>query len=104
MESKNIDKENKYLRAKEQVEQIKKFYTSLFFYVIFIAGLAGLNYYTNELRYPWFLWAAAGWGIGLIFQAAKAFKWNPFLGKNWEERKLKEFMEKDEDITNNRWQ
>ena len=38
----------------------------------------------------WFLWAAFGWGIGLIFQAAKAFNWAPFMNKNWEEKKIKE--------------
>lgn len=86
-------KDNKYYRAKERVAEIKKFYTSLMMYVIFISFLAALNYYTNQLRYAWFLWAAFGWGIGLVFQAAKAFEWNPFMGKGWEERKMREFME-----------
>lgn len=92
----NQQQQNKYFRAKERVQNIKKFYTSLLGYVIFICLLAGLNYYVNELSYPWFLWAAFGWGIGLIFQAAKAYQWSPFMGKNWEERKLKEFMEEEE--------
>ena len=96
------DKENRYLRAKDQVAEIKKFYTSLFFYIVFIGFLAGLNYYTNEFRYMWFLWAALGWGIGLVFQAFKAFRWAPFMNKDWEERKIKELMEEDEEI-NNRW-
>jgi hypothetical protein len=100
MDFNNQDKENKYLRAKERVEGIKKFYTSLIMFVVFISFLAALNYYTNEWRYMWFLWAAFGWGIGLFFQAVKAFRWNPFLGKNWEERKMKEFMD---DENNNQW-
>ena len=103
MDFKNTDKENKYLRAKERVAEIKKFYTSLFFYIVFIAFLAGLNYYTNEWRYMWFLWAALGWGIGLIFQAAKAFNWNPFINKDWEERKIKELMDKDDEPSKDRW-
>ncbi|MCH9660184.1 MAG: 2TM domain-containing protein [Bacteroidetes bacterium] len=92
-------KENKYLRAKEQVAEIKKFYTSLLFYIVFICFLGGLNYYTNEWRYMWFLWAAFGWGIGLVFQAAKAYKWTPFMNKNWEERKIKELMDEEEQNT-----
>lgn len=102
----NFDKETKYQKAKERVAAIKKFYTSLFMYVIFIGFLAGLNYYTNQLRYAWFLWAAFGWGIGLFFQAAKAFQWNPFLGKNWEERKMKELLDKEDETrtnSNTRW-
>ncbi len=95
------DKENKYYRAKERVECIKKFYTSLLSYVFVISLLAAVNYYTNEWRYAWFLWAAFGWGIGLIFQGIKAFGYNPFLGKDWEERKIKEFMNEDKNIE--RW-
>ncbi len=92
----NTDKQNRYLRAKERVAEIKKFYTSLIGYIVFISLLAAVNYYTNEWRYMWFLWAAFGWGIGIVFQAAKAYQWSPFMGKNWEERKLKEFMEEED--------
>ena len=88
--------ENKYYRAKERVESIKKFYTGLLSYLFFISLLAGINYWTDEWRYPWFLWAAFGWGIGLIFQAIKTFSLNPFFGRDWEERKIKEYMEEDE--------
>lgn len=92
----NTEKQNRYLRAKERVAEIKKFYTGLIGYVIVISMLGALNYYVNEWRYMWFLWAAFGWGIGLVFQAAKAYQWSPFMGKNWEERKLKEFMEEED--------
>ena len=103
MDFRNSDRENKYMRAKDRVAEIKKFYTGLVFYVIFIGFLAGLNYYTNEWRYMWFLWAALGWGIGIVFQAAKAFNWAPFMNKDWEERKIKEFMENDEPNSKDRW-
>ena len=99
----NESRENRYLRAKERVAEMKKFYTSLVFYIVFMFFLGWLNYYTNQWRYMWFLWAAFGWGIGIVFQAAKAFNWTPFMNKNWEERKIKELMDKEEDVTNNRW-
>lgn len=95
-------KDQKYLKAKKRVEDMKKFYTNIMMYVFFICGLAGLNYYVNGLRNPWFLWAAFGWGIGLFFQAIKVFSWTPFMGKNWEERKMKKFME-EEETHQNRW-
>ena len=97
----NLERENKYYRAKARVEAIKKFYLSLMSYFVFIGFLAGLNYYINQWSYPWFLWAAFGWGIGLVFQAVKVFGLSPFFGKNWEDRKIKEFMREDERI--NRW-
>ena len=97
------NRENSYLRAKERVAEMKKFYSNLMFYIIFIGFLAGLNYYTNEWRYMWFLWAALGWCIGLIFQAIKAFNWTPFMNKEWEERKIKEFMDREDSSSNQRW-
>ncbi|MEQ8219654.1 MAG: 2TM domain-containing protein [Arenibacter sp.] len=97
----NLDKESKYIRAKGRVFAIKKFYMSLMSYFVFIGFLAALNHWTNQWRYPWFLWAAFGWGIGLVFHAVKVFGLNPFFGKNWEERKIKEYMQEDE--SENRW-
>jgi len=88
--------ESKYIRAKERVEELKKFYGNLTSYAIVITGLAILNYYIDGWRYMWFLWAAFGWGIGLFFHAINTFRWNPFFGKDWENRKIKELMSKDE--------
>ncbi len=99
----NLDKESKYLRAKERVEIIKKFYSNLMSYIIFISFLAGLNYYVNQWRSPWFLWATFGWGIGIIFHAIKAFNWVPFMNRDWEDRKIKEFMNEDEQNSTNQW-
>ena len=92
----------KYLRAKERVDELKKFYGNLTSYVLVITGLAILNYYTNGWSYMWFLWAAFGWGIGLIFHAIGTFNLNPFFGKGWEKRKIKELMDKDEN--QRKWQ
>jgi uncharacterized membrane protein len=98
----DINKENKYFKAKERVEELKKFYGNLVSYVIVISGLAVINYWTDGWNYMWFLWAAFGWGIGLFFHAINTFNLNPFLGKDWEQRKIREFMEEDEQKT--RWE
>ena len=103
----NLNTENKYMRAKKRVDELKKFYSNLTSYVVVITMLAIINYWTNEWRYAWFLWAAFGWGIGLAFHAAKAFQWNPVFNEGWEERKIKEFMEEEEKgttETNKRWE
>ena len=104
MDFNSLEQENKYLKAKDKVKEIKKFYTNIIFYVVFIGFLALLNYYTSGFENMWFLWAALGWGIGIIFQAIKVFDWVPFANKKWEERKINELMEKDEEeYKNNRW-
>ncbi len=97
----DFNKENKYIRAKERVEELKKFYGNLASYVFVIALLAVINYLTYW-EYKWFLWAALGWGIGLFFHAVKTFRWNPFFSRDWEERKIREFM--DEDEKSGRWE
>ncbi|PID69213.1 MAG: histidine kinase [Flavobacteriales bacterium] len=89
------EKEYKYLKAKEKVEKIKKFYSSLLSYIIILAFLAALNFYTNRWHHPWFLWVALGLGISIVFKAIKVFEYNPFFDKDWEKRKLKELMDND---------
>lgn len=86
----------KYFRAKERVEALKKFYGSLLSAAFVILIVGSINYYVDEWRHPWFLWVVFGVGISLIFKALKIFNLNPFMGKNWEERKIKEFMKQDE--------
>jgi hypothetical protein len=49
----------------------------------------------------WFLWAAFGWGIGVLFHAIKTFDLNPFFGKQWEKRKIEEIMRNEEQ--NDKW-
>lgn len=93
----NFDKQSKYIRAKERVAELKKFYNNLFSYIVVISGLALLNYFTTGFGYMWFLWAAFGWGIGIIFHALKTFNLNPFFGKQWEQRKIEEFMNEDDE-------
>lgn len=100
----DLNNESKYLRAKKRVKYIKKFYTSLLSYVVFIGFLAAINYYSNEWSYPWFLWAALGWGIGITIQAFKTFEWLPYMNEEWEEKKIREFMEKENnEPSSNRW-
>ncbi len=89
-------KESKYIRAKGRVDELKKFYANLWSYIMVISALATINYLVNEFRYMWFLWAAFGWGIGIAFHAICTFNLNPFFGKSWEERKIKELMNEDE--------
>ena len=92
----DFNKENKYLKAKKRVEELKGFYSNLIAYVIVISFLAGINYYTSGWNHLWFLWPAFGWGIGIVFHAIGVFRMNPFLNKDWEQRKINEFMQEDE--------
>lgn len=82
----------RYQRAKKQVEEIKGFYGHLLTYVLIMLFFLFINLkYTP--RHLWFFWPMLGWGIGLLFHGLKAFNYTPFLGKDWEQKKIKEFMD-----------
>jgi len=86
--------EKRYANAKERVKNIKDFYSNLMAYCIVIPFLWWLNFRTTD-----FLWAffpTLGWGFGLTAHGLAAFGYNPLWGKRWEERKIKELMEKDD--------
>lgn len=90
------ERRDKYERAKKRVASLKKLYSELINYTIFIAVLGGLNYYVNEWSNMWFLWPAFFWGIGLAIRAYKTLALNSLFGKKWEERKIKEYIDKDD--------
>lgn len=87
--------EDRYLSARNRVKAIKEFYVGLIVYCIVIPFLFYIWYTFTPEALQWFWFPAIGMGIGLFFQAAKAFNYTPFLGRNWESRKLKELMDDD---------
>ncbi|WP_421806930.1 2TM domain-containing protein [Flagellimonas sp.] len=90
----NYIEEKRYAKARERVQNIKDFYGNLMAYCIVIPFLWWLNLRTTE-----FLWAffpTIGWGFGLTAHGMAAFGYNPLWGKRWEERKIKELMDKDD--------
>lgn len=80
-----------YRKASRRVKDLKEFYGNLTSYGIVIPFLAILNLVTAP-GYLWFLWPALGWGVGIAFHAISVFG----IGKSWEEKKIKELMEKEE--------
>ncbi|MCW4470571.1 2TM domain-containing protein [Flavobacterium sp. MFBS3-15] len=94
METSYNETESSYLKAQKKVEDIKGFYGNLMSYVIVITGLAVLNLVTSA-EHLWFLYPAIGWGIGVVIHFCSVFNYIPFLGRDWEERKLNELMERE---------
>jgi len=98
------NKEMRYYEAKKRVKEIKDFYVHLATYIAVIGFLAFLNFKDGFQEYPWFLWPAAGWGVGLAFNAASAFRINPFFNKNWEKKKIAQYMQEEEEVSQQRWE
>jgi hypothetical protein len=87
-----MDEQARYQEAKRRVEEMKGFYLHFVSYLFVNAALVVINLLTSP-EYLWFIWPLIGWGIGLIVHAFTVF--GGLWGKSWEERKIKELMEKD---------
>nr|WP_235047127.1 2TM domain-containing protein [Winogradskyella psychrotolerans] len=90
-----------YVRARKRVEELKGFYYSLVSYCVVIPFLIFIWYKYSYYTIQWFWFPMIGWGIGLTFQAYKVFVDNGALGSKWEERKIEEYMRKQDDTA--RW-
>lgn len=96
METQNIYNENlAYQRAKDKVEQLRGFYSNLISYCVVIPFLIFINLRTSNFQWFWF--PMLGWGMGLTFHALETFGY----GKSWEERKIRELMNKEDNNSNN---
>ena len=99
LEQPDFREEDRYLRAKKRVKQIQGFYWHLFWYLavnIFLLVMIyrGLGDGEDFLEFEHFS-TAFFWGIGLFAHWAGVFGKNLVLSRGWEERKIKEFMDKD---------
>ncbi|MCF7561291.1 histidine kinase [Sabulilitoribacter multivorans] len=91
--------DDSYVRARNYVEELKGFYYSLASYFLVIPFLIFINYKTSW-HFQWFWFPMFGWGIGLAIQAFRVFVNQGAFGRNWEKRKIEEFMREEE---KNRW-
>ncbi|WP_395054531.1 2TM domain-containing protein [Flavobacterium sp.] len=95
METKNVYNENMaFVRAKERVEKLKGFYGNLISYCFVVPILIIIN--LNTSKFQWFWFPMLGWGLGVTFHALETFGY----GKSWEEKKIREIMNKENNVTN----
>lgn len=85
---------NNYVKAVAKVEKIKDFYKNLSSYIIVMPFLIFINLRFSS-GFNWFWFPLFGWGMGVAFQALDVYGYSFVLGKDWEERKIKELMNKD---------
>jgi hypothetical protein len=89
-----MDDDARYARAKKRVKEIKDFYQHLTTYLVINALLFVINMLTSP-GYLWFYWPLFGWGIAVAIHAMSVFGTGRLWGKEWEDRKIREIMEKD---------
>ncbi|WP_046744303.1 2TM domain-containing protein [Kordia zhangzhouensis] len=87
--------DDQYIKARKHVEKLKEFYYNLASYCLVIPFLIFINWRTSW-EFQWFWFPMFGWGIGLAFHAMGVYIEDGRFGKNWEERKIREYMEQEE--------
>ncbi|MCV6629030.1 MAG: 2TM domain-containing protein [Flavobacteriaceae bacterium] len=97
----NRNMDERYIRARKKIEDLKGFYYNLLSYALVIPFLAFINYQTYW-GFKWFFFPMAGWGLGILFHAYGTFVNDGFLGKNWEERQIEKYMREEENL-GNKW-
>ena len=93
----------KYQKAKKRIDEIKKFYKHFSVYLVinlfFIGrriykdinrGDSVIDAFTDVSNYNFFFW----WGVGLIIHGFLVFGAPKVFSKDWEKRKIDEFMNK----------
>ena len=103
--------EEKYKKAKKRVKEVKDFYTHLVVYItinliLIIINLGVFQSGFTDIKIPkWPMFTTPFfWGIGLFFHWLNVFKGSFKFFKDWENRKIKEFMDReDEEFKQNKF-
>ena len=91
----DFTREESYMRAQKKIKEIKGFYAHVMVTVLVIPFLIFINLQFVP-QFHWFWFPIGGLGLSLIIHWTAVFGFRAIgLGKDWEERKIKELMEKD---------
>lgn len=99
------NKEGAYIRAMNKVNRLRGFYVHLVVYFVVNTAVSIFKIFRNlqngesfEMAFFEFstfaLWTF--WGIGLALHAFNVFGMPMIMGENWEEEKIKQYMEEEE--------
>jgi|SRR5690606_654174 len=102
------DEEIKYEIARKRVVKIKGFYTHLVVFLVVNLLVVFLNIYNLKPGESYFkienFFTAIFWGIGILIHALGVFGLELIFGSKWEERKIREIMEKEKQDLPKNWE
>jgi len=109
----NIE-EDKYKRAKKKVNRIKGFYRHLTGYLsinIVITSVRLVHDMMDGVSFEASIWNLqtffnwVPWGVAVLIHGIIALDMlSLFIGKNWEEKKIQEYIEKDKKDSTMNWE
>jgi hypothetical protein len=97
----NVDQEIAYEAAQKKVKKLKGFYIHLLVYLVVNVMIIYANYTYSKTSASLFEFrnfsTAFWWGIGLMAHGFNVFSVDLIFGKDWEERKIRELMNREKD-------
>ncbi|WP_165749064.1 2TM domain-containing protein [Cellulophaga sp. Z1A5H] len=96
--------DDKRERAAQRIKALKGFYIHLTVYILVNCMISAVSVVGNMSSGESLIEAFTTfgtfstwifWGIGLFFHGAKVFSFNPIFSKEWEQRKIKQYLEED---------
>ncbi|EGV44467.1 2TM domain-containing protein [Bizionia argentinensis JUB59] len=92
----NFEKRSRIEQAKSEVKKLKGFYSHLLVFVVINLMIVVINVQALDSGESYFqfknFFTLGFWGFGLLIHGLSVFLPNWILGKDWEERKIKELM------------
>lgn len=80
------------IEARKYIERLRDFYQLLAIAVIVVAISMIVNFATGGRL--WFYWVILGFAIAIAFSALDTFGRNLWLGREWQERKVREYLDR----------
>lgn len=87
--------QDRVTRARQRVRDLRGFYVHAAIYVVVIGGIALVNWAASPGTW-WVVWPMVIWGVGLGSHAVAVLFEGSFLGPEWEERKTRELLHRQE--------
>ncbi len=79
----------------EYVRDIKGFYSHLIIYLISITAMVVSTFF-YKTDYPWYIWPALGWGLGVAAHGLSVFEWFSLFGAGWEKRQVEKRLRRNQ--------
>ncbi|MCK1985452.1 MULTISPECIES: 2TM domain-containing protein [Peribacillus] len=85
--------QNRYENARKRVKELKLLYVHLVWYISVNVMLIFINMMTSSGSW-WSIYPLMGWGLGIVAHCLYTLVLSRW-GKEWEEKKIKEYLTKD---------
>lgn len=103
----SFEEEQRLEKARKKVEDIKGFYKHLAAYVLVNAFLLIMHAIDLDPGEKFWSWGSfitpLSWGIGLLAHWISVYNRHIFFSRDWEERKIREYMEQEKNRAN-KWE